>query len=212
MLPTPIAALIMGLVSLDLALVASASVPPPSVAAEGALHQGRQQGQHHGADEPEPAGDEPGAPQRNVLRSTGSLMRDLYEDTRLWRTGLITSWFWLVPAKPITRRPKACAPPWVTASPPAMVPVRMARKVAAGAHPRGRPQRAALDRLPDARPLRGYAAVAHRAHPQAGKAHHQEAEGVRPAMGDREPARDGAGEDGEEGSRSTATCCARPAP
>ena len=35
---------------------------------------------------------------RNVLRSTGSLMRDLYEDTRLWRTGLITSWFWLVGA------------------------------------------------------------------------------------------------------------------
>ncbi|TNC11435.1 acyl-[ACP]--phospholipid O-acyltransferase [Methylobacterium terricola] len=35
---------------------------------------------------------------RNVLRSTGNLMRDLYEDTRLWRTGLITSWFWLVGA------------------------------------------------------------------------------------------------------------------
>ncbi|UHC18061.1 acyl-[ACP]--phospholipid O-acyltransferase [Methylobacterium currus] len=35
---------------------------------------------------------------RNVLRSTGSLMRDLYEDTRLWRTGVITSWFWLVGA------------------------------------------------------------------------------------------------------------------
>ncbi|MFH6785242.1 MULTISPECIES: acyl-[ACP]--phospholipid O-acyltransferase [Methylobacterium] len=35
---------------------------------------------------------------RNVLRSTGSLMRDLYADTRLWRTGVITSWFWLVGA------------------------------------------------------------------------------------------------------------------
>jgi acyl-[acyl-carrier-protein]-phospholipid O-acyltransferase/long-chain-fatty-acid--[acyl-carrier-protein] ligase len=35
---------------------------------------------------------------RNVLRSTRSLMRDLYEDTRLWRTGVITSWFWLVGA------------------------------------------------------------------------------------------------------------------
>ncbi|WP_133123685.1 MFS transporter, partial [Methylobacterium frigidaeris] len=35
---------------------------------------------------------------RNVLRSTGSLMRDLYDDTRLWRTGVITSWFWLVGA------------------------------------------------------------------------------------------------------------------
>ncbi|MCF4123974.1 acyl-[ACP]--phospholipid O-acyltransferase [Methylobacterium sp. SyP6R] len=35
---------------------------------------------------------------RNVLRSTGGLMRDLYEDTRLWRTGIITSWFWLVGA------------------------------------------------------------------------------------------------------------------
>ncbi|GJD52583.1 Bifunctional protein Aas [Methylobacterium crusticola] len=34
----------------------------------------------------------------NVLRSTGALMRDLYADTRLWRTGLITSWFWLVGA------------------------------------------------------------------------------------------------------------------
>ncbi|MDN3624577.1 acyl-[ACP]--phospholipid O-acyltransferase [Methylobacterium isbiliense] len=35
---------------------------------------------------------------RNVLRSTLSLVRDLYADTRLWRTGLITSWFWLVGA------------------------------------------------------------------------------------------------------------------
>ncbi|ACL59380.1 acyl-[ACP]--phospholipid O-acyltransferase [Methylobacterium nodulans] len=35
---------------------------------------------------------------RNVLRSTAGLVRDLYADTRLWRTGLITSWFWLVGA------------------------------------------------------------------------------------------------------------------
>lgn len=35
---------------------------------------------------------------RNVLRSTAGLIRDLYADTRLWRTGLITSWFWLVGA------------------------------------------------------------------------------------------------------------------
>ncbi|WP_298967507.1 acyl-[ACP]--phospholipid O-acyltransferase [uncultured Methylobacterium sp.] len=35
---------------------------------------------------------------RNVLRSTASLVRDLYADTRLWRTGLITCWFWLVGA------------------------------------------------------------------------------------------------------------------
>ncbi|ACA18919.1 AMP-dependent synthetase and ligase [Methylobacterium sp. 4-46] len=35
---------------------------------------------------------------RNVLRSTVGLVRDLYADTRLWRTGLITSWFWLVGA------------------------------------------------------------------------------------------------------------------
>ncbi|MFE1600222.1 acyl-[ACP]--phospholipid O-acyltransferase [Methylobacterium sp. ID0610] len=35
---------------------------------------------------------------RNVLRSTAGLVRDLYADARLWRTGLITSWFWLVGA------------------------------------------------------------------------------------------------------------------
>ncbi|WP_407518983.1 acyl-[ACP]--phospholipid O-acyltransferase [Methylobacterium oryzisoli] len=35
---------------------------------------------------------------RNVLRSTVGLVRDLYADTRLWRTGLITSWFWLIGA------------------------------------------------------------------------------------------------------------------
>ncbi len=32
----------------------------------------------------------------NVLRSTASLLRDLWVDTRLWRGSLIVSWFWLV--------------------------------------------------------------------------------------------------------------------
>ena len=35
---------------------------------------------------------------RNVLRSTASLLRDLRDDTRLWRGGLVVSWFWLVGA------------------------------------------------------------------------------------------------------------------
>ncbi|HEY8564123.1 MAG TPA: acyl-[ACP]--phospholipid O-acyltransferase [Beijerinckiaceae bacterium] len=35
---------------------------------------------------------------RNVLRSTGALLRDLKADRRLWRGGLIVSWFWLVGA------------------------------------------------------------------------------------------------------------------
>jgi acyl-[acyl-carrier-protein]-phospholipid O-acyltransferase/long-chain-fatty-acid--[acyl-carrier-protein] ligase len=34
----------------------------------------------------------------NVLRSTGALLKDLWEDGRLWRGGVIVSWFWLVGA------------------------------------------------------------------------------------------------------------------
>ncbi len=34
----------------------------------------------------------------NILRSTGSLLKDLWADARLWRGGLIVSWFWLVGA------------------------------------------------------------------------------------------------------------------
>src|SRR6201988_2054251 len=31
----------------------------------------------------------------NVARSTGSLLKDLWSDSRLWWGGLVTSWFWL---------------------------------------------------------------------------------------------------------------------
>ncbi len=34
----------------------------------------------------------------NILRSTGALLRDLWGDARLWRGGVIVSWFWLVGA------------------------------------------------------------------------------------------------------------------
>ena len=34
----------------------------------------------------------------NILRSTGALLRDLWADARLWRGGVIVSWFWLVGA------------------------------------------------------------------------------------------------------------------
>ncbi|HYF54004.1 MAG TPA: acyl-[ACP]--phospholipid O-acyltransferase [Salinarimonas sp.] len=34
----------------------------------------------------------------NVLRSTADLLRDLWGDARLWRGGVIVSWFWLVGA------------------------------------------------------------------------------------------------------------------
>ena len=33
---------------------------------------------------------------RNIARSTVSLLRDLWADTRLWRGSLIVSWFWVV--------------------------------------------------------------------------------------------------------------------
>jgi acyl-[acyl-carrier-protein]-phospholipid O-acyltransferase / long-chain-fatty-acid--[acyl-carrier-protein] ligase len=34
----------------------------------------------------------------NILRSTGVLLRELWNDSRLWWGGLVTSWFWLVGA------------------------------------------------------------------------------------------------------------------
>ncbi|HEX8168162.1 MAG TPA: acyl-[ACP]--phospholipid O-acyltransferase [Beijerinckiaceae bacterium] len=34
----------------------------------------------------------------NVLRSTAALLKDLWADSRLWRGGVIVSWFWLVGA------------------------------------------------------------------------------------------------------------------
>lgn len=34
----------------------------------------------------------------NILRSTGSLLRDLWSDARLWRTGVMVSLFWLIGA------------------------------------------------------------------------------------------------------------------
>jgi acyl-[acyl-carrier-protein]-phospholipid O-acyltransferase / long-chain-fatty-acid--[acyl-carrier-protein] ligase len=35
---------------------------------------------------------------RNILRSTGDLLKHLWSDQRLWWGGLVTSWFWLVGA------------------------------------------------------------------------------------------------------------------
>src|SRR3954463_9853526 len=32
----------------------------------------------------------------NILRSTGALLKDLWTDSRLWRGGVVVSWFWLV--------------------------------------------------------------------------------------------------------------------
>ncbi|TIW76082.1 MAG: hypothetical protein E5V52_19210, partial [Mesorhizobium sp.] len=34
----------------------------------------------------------------NILRSTWRQVADLRTDTRIWRAGLMTSWFWLVGA------------------------------------------------------------------------------------------------------------------
>src|SRR3954468_18639135 len=41
----------------------------------------------------------------NVLRSTGALLRDLWGDARLWRGGIIVSWFWLVGAVTLSMLP-----------------------------------------------------------------------------------------------------------
>src|SRR5207342_924416 len=50
-----------------------------------------------------------GAPQLyidpNIARSTGSLLRDLWIDKRLWWGGLATSWFWLVGAVALSLMP-----------------------------------------------------------------------------------------------------------
>ncbi|HEX2552588.1 MAG TPA: acyl-[ACP]--phospholipid O-acyltransferase [Microvirga sp.] len=41
----------------------------------------------------------------NVVRSTGALLRDLWRDARLWRGGVIVSWFWLVGAVTLSLLP-----------------------------------------------------------------------------------------------------------
>jgi len=41
----------------------------------------------------------------NIARSTGSLLRDLWLDKRLWWGGLVTSWFWLVGAVALSLMP-----------------------------------------------------------------------------------------------------------
>ena len=41
----------------------------------------------------------------NIARSTGSLLRDLWIDHRLWWGGLVTSWFWLVGAVVLSLMP-----------------------------------------------------------------------------------------------------------
>jgi acyl-[acyl-carrier-protein]-phospholipid O-acyltransferase/long-chain-fatty-acid--[acyl-carrier-protein] ligase len=41
----------------------------------------------------------------NIVRSTGALLRDLWADTRLWRGGVIVSWFWLVGAVTLSLLP-----------------------------------------------------------------------------------------------------------
>jgi acyl-[acyl-carrier-protein]-phospholipid O-acyltransferase/long-chain-fatty-acid--[acyl-carrier-protein] ligase len=42
---------------------------------------------------------------RNILRSTGSLLRHLWADSRLWWGGLVTSWFWMVGAVALSLLP-----------------------------------------------------------------------------------------------------------
>ncbi len=41
----------------------------------------------------------------NIARSTGSLLKDLWSDHRLWWGGLVTSWFWLVGAVALSLMP-----------------------------------------------------------------------------------------------------------
>ena len=41
----------------------------------------------------------------NIFRSTGHLMRHLWSDGRLWRTGIYVSWFWLVGAVVLSLMP-----------------------------------------------------------------------------------------------------------
>jgi acyl-[acyl-carrier-protein]-phospholipid O-acyltransferase/long-chain-fatty-acid--[acyl-carrier-protein] ligase len=41
----------------------------------------------------------------NIARSTGSLLKDLWTDHRLWWGGLVTSWFWLVGAISLSLMP-----------------------------------------------------------------------------------------------------------
>jgi acyl-[acyl-carrier-protein]-phospholipid O-acyltransferase/long-chain-fatty-acid--[acyl-carrier-protein] ligase len=41
----------------------------------------------------------------NIARSTGALLKDLWNDNRLWWGGLVTSWFWLVGAVALSLMP-----------------------------------------------------------------------------------------------------------
>ncbi len=43
--------------------------------------------------------------ERNILRSTTALLRDLRGDSRLWRAGVFVSWFWLVGAVALSLLP-----------------------------------------------------------------------------------------------------------
>jgi len=42
---------------------------------------------------------------RNILRSTGSLIKHLWADSRLWWGGVVTSWFWLIGAAVLSLLP-----------------------------------------------------------------------------------------------------------
>jgi acyl-[acyl-carrier-protein]-phospholipid O-acyltransferase/long-chain-fatty-acid--[acyl-carrier-protein] ligase len=41
----------------------------------------------------------------NIARSTGALLKDMWDDRRLWWGGLVTSWFWLVGAVVLSLMP-----------------------------------------------------------------------------------------------------------
>ena len=41
----------------------------------------------------------------NIIRSTGSLLKELWNDKRLWWGGIVTSWFWLVGAVALSLMP-----------------------------------------------------------------------------------------------------------
>ena len=62
-----------------------------------------------GIEPADPATTGQGAPNlcvdRNIARSTGSLLKDLWIDNRLWWGGLVTSWFWLVGAVALSLMP-----------------------------------------------------------------------------------------------------------
>src|SRR6202000_2423677 len=50
----------------------------------------------------------PGLPLRaNILASTTDLLRNLYAQPKLWRTGLATAWFWVTSAVALSLVPVA---------------------------------------------------------------------------------------------------------